>query len=347
MGRLFRALFAPGATGPGDGGEESPQDFALLPEESPEEIALSELHSRLDRVFSFLQREVGYTLLEDMEPHNNGGVRILRLSGPPAAPRGSTAVMPRKDLEPPMADEEARQIIRLSPQMMKYAQYTDDIFLVWRFVTLISSSVSAEDEAKVKHEELYKRVMQGVRLMHMCEYNYSDVVLTLAYASVYFGHTFGLIGQKMGHREAAHVCVLMVFLAHCFVLDENCPLRCWQEHIFNNYCTLKTLDKALFRMFEVRSFALRITKEEEKHALSMLVCQQNGVDIVPMNRQSASEEEARASRAVEAAQKTIEAARAAASATAAASAAAAGASSSAFAPFSDGRHVANGHSHPP
>lgn len=27
---------------------------------------------------------------------------------------------------------------------------------------------------------------QGIRLMHLCEYHYADVVLTLAYASVYF-----------------------------------------------------------------------------------------------------------------------------------------------------------------
>lgn len=28
--------------------------------------------------------------------------------------------------------------------------------------------------------------LQGIRLMHLCDYHYADVVLTLAYASVYF-----------------------------------------------------------------------------------------------------------------------------------------------------------------
>lgn len=45
--------------------------------------------------------------------------------------------------------------------------------------------------------------MQGIRLMHLCEYHYADVVLTLAYASVYFRSAFASIGQKMSDYEAS------------------------------------------------------------------------------------------------------------------------------------------------
>lgn len=34
--------------------------------------------------------------------------------------------------------------------------------------------------------KLHARIAQGIRLMHLCDYHYADVVLTLAYASVYF-----------------------------------------------------------------------------------------------------------------------------------------------------------------
>ncbi|CAJ1444537.1 unnamed protein product [Effrenium voratum] len=61
--------------------------------------------------------------------------------------------------------------------------------------------------------------------MHLCDYHYADVVLTLAYASVYFRSAFTAIGQKMSDYEAAHVCVLLIYLAHSFLLDETCPLR--------------------------------------------------------------------------------------------------------------------------
>ncbi|CAK0821638.1 unnamed protein product [Prorocentrum cordatum] len=60
--------------------------------------------------------------------------------------------------------------------------------------------------------------------------------------------------------ETAHVVMLLVFLAHCFVLDENCPLRCWQKYIFRKYCTLKVLDAATFRIFQMRDFRLRVSE---------------------------------------------------------------------------------------
>ncbi|CAE7394456.1 unnamed protein product [Symbiodinium natans] len=97
------------------------------------------------------------------------------------------------------------------------------------------------ESSSAKHDTLYKKVLQarravaivyrrlwhsmGIRLMHLCEYHYADVVLTLAYASVYFRSAFNNIGQKMSDYEAAHVCVLLIYLAHSFLLDETCPLR--------------------------------------------------------------------------------------------------------------------------
>merc|ERR1719450_229434 len=85
----------------------------------------------------------------------------------------------------------------------------------------------------------------------------------------------------MREFEAAHVAVLLIFLAHSYVLDECCPLRCWQKHIFRKYCTLKVLDAALFRLFQMQGFKLRITEEEERHALSVLLGSQNGnIDVI-------------------------------------------------------------------
>jgi len=176
-----------------------------------------------------------------------------------------------------VGDDEAREVIRFRPQTAKYAHYPDDLVLVWRFTNSLQEFASQD---RVQHELFYKTVLQGVRLMHLCDYNYSDVVVTLAHASIYFRSTFQAIGYKMSDYEAAHVCVLLIYLAHCFVLDETCPLRCWQKHIFRKYCTLKVLDAALFRLFHMRDFRLRITEEEEKHALSVLLFLGNGLDVI-------------------------------------------------------------------
>merc|ERR1719217_1640884 len=151
------------------------------------------------------------------------------------------------------------------------------------YTTVVEDSegpMTAEAKKKccqaIKHEGFYKNVMQGVRLMHLCDYDYADVVLVLAYASVYFRSTFSSIGKKMSPNEAAHVVVLLIYLAHAFLLDETCPLRIWQKHIFRKYCTLKVLDAALFRLFQMQGFQLRISEEEERRALSLLLAASSG-----------------------------------------------------------------------
>jgi len=276
MKKILEAAFRPPPKAP-DADQEG--RFAILPQQTEDELVLSEVHSKLDRALNFLQRDLGYTLLDDVRPCAGGGVSLCqRPPTLPALPKGQRSIKLPKEF-PNVQDEEAREVIRFSPDTAKYAQYPDDLVLMWRFVNiLVERSPSAEK--KVKHETLYKTVLQGVRLMHLCDYSYSDVVVTLAYASVYFQSTYREIGNKMSNHEAAHVCVLLIYLAHSFVLDETCPLRCWQKHIFRKYCTLKVLDAALFRLFQMRGFRLRITEDELKHALSVLLCSNTGFDVI-------------------------------------------------------------------
>ena len=47
----------------------------------------------------------------------------------------------------------------------------DGLFHQWNFFFLLRSS---------------NPTAEGIRLLHLCEFHYADVVLTLAYASVYF-----------------------------------------------------------------------------------------------------------------------------------------------------------------
>jgi len=167
-------------------------------------------------------------------------------------------------------DEEAAIMMKIGPNAAKYAKYPDDLVLVSRFASLLAEMTPAAAD-KVQSDEFYKTVLQAVRLMHLCGFNYSDVVVTLAYGSNYFCSTFKDIGHMMSSAEAAHVGTLLIFLAHSFVLDETCPLRCWQRHIFRNYCSLTVLDAALFRLFNLQGFHLRLTKEQEQRALSALL----------------------------------------------------------------------------
>lgn len=185
-------------------------------------------------------------------------------------------------VEIPKAPSDVVDILELSPEVLRHAHYKCDLVLVSRFGQLLYKSAmqdslaagmsvaDAEKRSKktVKHDPLYTNVLLAVRLLHLCNYEYADVVLVLAYASVYFRNCYATIGSEMSPTESAHVVVLLIFLAHVFLLDETCPLRIWQKHIFRQYCTLKVLNAALFRVFQMRpGLSLRITDEEESMAL--------------------------------------------------------------------------------
>jgi len=190
--------------------------------------------------------------------------------------------------EIPKAPLDVVDKLEFSQEVQRHAHYKCDLVLVSRFANILYKSAlqdtlpaplhqyTAQEVADaerrctkaVKHEPLYINVLLAVRLLHLCNYDYADVVLVLAYASVYFRNTFNSIGSEMSPTESAHVVVLLIFLAHVFLLDETCPLRIWQKHIFRQYCTLKVLNAALFRVFQMRpGLSLRITDEEESMAL--------------------------------------------------------------------------------
>lgn len=277
---LLKAAFypPPRAAAPSEGSR-----FALLPQQTEDELAISEVHSKLDRALKFLQRDVGYSLLDDALAESGGGVRlvhdidVVQALGALPGPRGRRSCRAPKERPIENADE-ADDILSCKPEIGKYAHYKDDIVLVSRFAGLVHGFEERTDPnaPNVKHDMLYKKVLQGIRLLHLCEFHYADVVLTLAYASVYFRGAFTSLGKTMSDYEAAHVCVLLIYLAHSFLFDETCPLRVWQQHIFKKYCNLKVLDAALYRIFKLRGFKLRITEAEEKEALSVLLLRTNG-----------------------------------------------------------------------
>jgi len=363
---------APEAIGSAPAASEAASSYAVLPQNTENELTLSEVHSHLDRALRFLQQDVGYALLDDARPRAGAGVRLRnssRAAGePPAVGRlpwsckipqelstasgSGTRAEPPADLdsnvmellhetfkrnggklraselaeqlakvcqwqsqsasrlngqwdrlfsggisdqdmeigwedfqsfygEIPKAPSGVLGILEMSPEVARHAHYKCDLVMISRFAQLLYKSAlqdsppgSDKDEIErrvskaVKHDVLYTNCLLAVRLLHLCNYDYADVVLVLAYASVYFGNTFNSIGTEMSPTESAHVVVLLIFLAHVFLLDETCPLRIWQKHIFRQYCTLKVLNAALLRVFAMRpGWSLRITDEEESMAL--------------------------------------------------------------------------------
>jgi hypothetical protein len=208
---------------------------------------------KLDQALALLQRDVGYALLAQS---------VLK----------------------PLQDRSLKEPFSISTEVSKYAHYQCDLVLVSRFAhvlfrTLCQDELNASCKHRfnsthakscIYHDACKKCILQGVRLMHLCGYEYADVVLILAHASVYFPKVFTEIGQHMSPNETAHVTVLLCYLAHSLLMDETCRLKDWHKLIFSNYCTLKVLDAALFRAFRILQWQLRIGDEELKAALRAL-----------------------------------------------------------------------------
>eukprot|EP00440_Ansanella_granifera_P076932 gb/GFBE01083487.1/.p1 GENE.gb/GFBE01083487.1/~~gb/GFBE01083487.1/.p1 ORF type:complete len:216 (+),score=51.02 gb/GFBE01083487.1/:1-648(+) len=154
--------------------------------------------------------------------------------------------------------------------------------LVWRFACMINSTSTAHSDGEVttanlEEDLLARKVLQSVRLMRSCKYEMDEIAAVLAYASVYFTHIFAQLGDKLGSSESVYICILLVYLAHCHLLDETCPLHIWQKYIFKKYSSIKTLNAALFRIFKLRDFRLSISEAEEKAALDALLGTSSGL----------------------------------------------------------------------
>lgn len=115
-----------------------------------------------------------------------------------------------------------------------------------------------------------KLLLRAVLFMRSCNYCMQDVCVVLAHASIYFNDVTVKCG-KMVPGEAGNIVVLLMYMAHAYVQDENCPLKYWHEYLFGQYCSLKTLDKALMCMMKLRGYILRVDDEEMQRRLSLLV----------------------------------------------------------------------------
>ncbi|CAK0892677.1 unnamed protein product [Prorocentrum cordatum] len=110
-----------------------------------------------------------------------------------------------------------------------------------------------------------------LRFLRSCHYSEDDICLIIAHASIYFPDTYAAAGHCMSLIEKGNVLATLVFLAHCWVQDETCPLQVWHEHLFKQYCSLETLNSAVLRLMELRGYILRVSSKEVEHRMQMLL----------------------------------------------------------------------------
>jgi hypothetical protein len=139
-----------------------------------------------------------------------------------------------------------------------------DLELLAKFldVTKVSSSVCGQKQAML--------LVKMMRFLHSLDHNFEDICCHLAHASFYFRNIYSSCGAVMSPEEIANVLVLLVFLAHCHIQDETCPLKIWHQYLFKSYCKLPTLSKATMQLMKRLGYVLRVPDNDLKQSVAWL-----------------------------------------------------------------------------
>lgn len=151
---------------------------------------------------------------------------------------------------------------RIQPHR-RYAHCVDDIYLLGCFLELSRLTDIDGESAQL--------LLRAIKLQRLCDYSSEDICSILAHASVYFIDAYALCGKDMSTSEVGNVLATLMFVAHCYVQDETCPLHVWHQHLFRKYCPLRTLNAAIIRLLEIRQYRLRIDGEDLRLRYSALV----------------------------------------------------------------------------
>jgi len=130
------------------------------------------------------------------------------------------------------------------------AHCVDDVLLLAAFLDLSG--------VRCIRGEAVRLLLRTLKFLRLCDYWTEDICSILAHASVYFSNVSLLCGDQMDGQEVGNVLATLIFIAHCYVQDETCPLQIWHQCLFVKYCPLKTLNSAVVRLMEILNFILRL-----------------------------------------------------------------------------------------
>lgn len=144
-----------------------------------------------------------------------------------------------------------------------YAHCVDDIYVLSRFLELICVPDVEGDTVKL--------LLRALKFLRLCDYSAEDICSILAHASSYFHDAYTLCGSHMDTSEVGNILVTLMYIAHCYVQDETCPLHVWHQHLFRKYCPLRTLNAAIIRLLEIRKFVLRLETQDLNNRYTCLL----------------------------------------------------------------------------
>jgi len=117
-------------------------------------------------------------------------------------------------------------------------------------------------------QRLMKRTLW---LLRACSYPVMDICAILAHTSVYYREAIVESGREMNPLDMANVLIAFMYLSHCHIEDNTCPLAIWHRHLCKDYCSLKLFNVAILKLLSMRKYVLRV--DQTQLALHLQVLQ--------------------------------------------------------------------------
>eukprot|EP00746_Dinoflagellata_sp_MGD_P142516 gnl/MRDRNA2_/MRDRNA2_75471_c0_seq1.p1 gnl/MRDRNA2_/MRDRNA2_75471_c0~~gnl/MRDRNA2_/MRDRNA2_75471_c0_seq1.p1 ORF type:complete len:231 (-),score=27.92 gnl/MRDRNA2_/MRDRNA2_75471_c0_seq1:223-915(-) len=162
-----------------------------------------------------------------------------------------------------------------------------DLRLAIRFVELVVAGARCPVAAKLlqhihnpyssdaaEAQKAMRPILRSFRLLHLCGFDTDSIEVIVAHAAVYLQDLLGTLHGADDHtmtlQELSFVTCLQLFLAHSWLEDVACSLKNWHKYVFAGYCSIKTLNAALVRLLEIRSYKLRVDEATVDARLSFI-----------------------------------------------------------------------------
>jgi hypothetical protein len=128
------------------------------------------------------------------------------------------------------------------------------------------------DAAKIGTNNVQCRqmVMRMLRLLRLCDYDTELLHAVLATALAHLDRVFRITDARMEDSERVSIAVLQCYNAHCYIVDEACPMKYWQHSIYSEYCSVKVLSIAAIKLIKLLKYNLSVTEEEFQGKLRLL-----------------------------------------------------------------------------
>lgn len=186
---------------------------------------------------------------------------------PPSSPSTSAGGSTRDDEDdspnPSHSADDVSGAPFLTPEMPDAPEKTKNN--AFAIQVLILAGMFAKEPAVVE------RVEKCIKFMRDCDFECEDIYTILAHATAYFETFYGTCGNRMSEAEGGYIFVVFVYIAHCYVRDETCPIKYWHLHLFRRYCTLPKLDKAVMKLLKARGYKLRVEEQDVSKRFAFLV----------------------------------------------------------------------------